>query len=75
MDDHRHLFFARSEGLEMLGRVQHLFVDGTFKLVRKPWRQLWTVHTFVRSGECVKMVPLLFVLMSSMRAVDYNEVR
>ena len=70
----RHLLFSTSEQLELLVRSKRLFLDGTFKIVRKPFTQLYSIHTFIESGESVKQVPLVFILMSGKSEQDYEEV-
>jgi len=47
-------------------------VDGTFKLCRYPFNQLFTINAFVKSGEQAKQVPRLFALMSGKRKRDYR---
>ena len=40
------------------------YVDRTLiRLIRAPFDQLFLIHTFVRSEENVKQVPLVFVLI------------
>ena len=74
VDGRRHLVFATQSMLDLLSRSKTWYVDGTFKVVKKPFTQLFTIHSFVRSGECVKQVPLAFVLMSGKRKKDYRKV-
>ena len=54
--------------------AQFWYVDGTFRLVRALFTQLFSVHTFVRSGENMKQVHLVFVVMSGKIKADYRAV-
>ena len=73
--DQRHLIFAKKEQLLILGEAKTWYADGTFRLVRDPFKQLFTINVFVRSGDCAKQVPLVYVLMSGRKTKDYKKVR
>ena len=74
VDGRRHLVFATQNMLDLLSKSKTWYIDGTFKVVKEPFTQLFTIHSFVRSGECVKQVPLAFVLMSGKRKRDYRKI-
>lgn len=72
--EQRHLVFAKNEQLRILCQAKSWYVDGTFKLVRYPFKQLLTINAFVRSGDHAKQVPLVYVLMSGRKTKDYKKV-
>ena len=70
----RHLVFVTNQQLQQLVQAKNWYVDGSLKLCRQPFSQLFTINAFVRSGEQAKQVPLLFVVMSGKRKRDYRAV-
>ena len=70
--ERRHLIFATDEQLTILAKTKSSYLDGTFKHRRKPFQQLVTINVFVLSGDHMKQVPLVFVLMSGKSTKDYN---
>lgn len=71
---YRHLAFATPQQLTLLGTSNTWYVDATFTIVKPPFRQLFSIHAFVRSNSEVKQIPLAFALMSKKRADDYRKV-
>jgi hypothetical protein len=45
--DARHLIFATKTQLSHLCKLKYWYVDGTFKLVKLPFRQLFTINGFL----------------------------
>ena len=50
------------------------YVDGTFKVARSPFVQLFSIHAFVRKDGQLKQLPLAFAVMSRRRRKDYKRV-
>ena len=68
----RSLLFATEKQLVLLEAARTWYGDGTFKLVGRPFKQLYVLHAFV-TGEtgCLSQVHPVFVLMSHRRENDY----
>ena len=58
----------------ILKTKQRWYMDGTFKIVKKPFVQLYTIHSFIRVGGQKKMVPLMHILMSQRTRQDYKKI-
>ncbi len=47
-----------------LAKAKTWYMDGTFKVVNEPFKQLFTIHALFKNyNGNVKQVPLMFVLM------------
>jgi len=66
--------FSSDEQLRHLSSAKMWYIDGTFKLCRHPFTQLFTINIFVRKDDCAKQVPMVFVLMSGRKSKDYKKV-
>ncbi|XP_014678820.1 PREDICTED: uncharacterized protein LOC106818648 [Priapulus caudatus] len=62
--ERRHLLFALPLMITLLAQTTRWYLDSTFKVVRAPFIQLFSVHAFVQSDGYIKQVPLAFAPMS-----------
>ena len=60
--------------MDIMKNAAVYYLDGTFRVVNKPFMQLYTIHAFVNSDTNSKKNPMIYVLMSGRRRVDYIAV-
>ena len=70
----RHLIFYIPQSLELLKVAKRWCFDGTFKIRKKPFQQLFSIHVHIRRDEEIKSVPTLFTFMTRRHAKDYKAV-
>ena len=51
-----------------------MYIDGTFKVVKKPFYQLHTINAFIACEGIKKRLPLIFAVMSGKLLEDYVTV-
>ena len=54
----RHVLMFTPLLLSLLVKSYTWYVDATFKAVQHPFRQLWSIHAFIRQNECTQQVPI-----------------
>ena len=74
VNSHRHLMFATDQQMRLLQKAKRLYLDATFKVVKAPFTQLFSIHCFIRHGDSMKQVPLAYFLMSGKSKEDYKAV-
>lgn len=70
----RSVVFGKSANLPKLAAAKEWYVDGTFRIVGKPFLQLWTIHIFIGEDEFIKQFPMIYVLMSNRTTEHYIDV-
>ena len=74
-DKRRHFLFQTPHQRDLMRNCKELRIDGTFKIVPKPHKQLVTVHgNICTPGQPPRSVPLFYILMSGKRQIDYEAV-
>ena len=65
--ENRHLIFATNTQLFHLAEARRWYGDGTFKVIKVPFVQLYSFHAFIKKGDATKQVPLAYIFMSGKR--------
>jgi len=60
--------------LEFLTNAKTWYVDATFKNIKQPFTQLFSIHAFVKEDGELMQAPLAFVVLSRRRRKDYKRV-
>ncbi|CAD5126581.1 DgyrCDS14672 [Dimorphilus gyrociliatus] len=68
----RVIIFSTSKQLSLLAVSKVWYLDGTFKIVKDPFTQLFSFHSFLKNEGELKQVPLLYAFMSSKKKKAYN---
>ena len=67
----RHFIFYTNQQLQYMARAFAWYIDGTFKIVKEPIKQLLTIHVILKIAYTRVSVPVCFVLMTRRRKIDY----
>ena len=52
----RHLLFMSDTQKKFLKKAKNWYADGTFKVVKSPFYQLWSIHAFIEKNGNIKQV-------------------
>ena len=73
--EHTHTIFYTDEGKKQLENAKVIYMDGTFKVVSKPYVQLLSLHVMVETKDGTrKQYPHLYMLMTRRKKKDYIAV-
>ena len=63
-----------SQQKKIMKNAKNVYLDGTFKIVTKPFVQLYSINVFINQDENIKQVPVCFILMTQRQTFDYKLV-
>lgn len=73
-DRRRHILFATETPKKYLNKAVQWYIDGTFKLVDKLFKQMFSAHGFILKNGEFKQIPLAFCLMTRRERIDYHAI-
>ena len=73
-NEEQSIIFATKQQLKLLKLAKTWFIDGTFKFVKPPFIQLFSIHAFVKSNDEIIQLSLAFCLMSRRQVADYKAI-
>ncbi|KAK3102567.1 hypothetical protein FSP39_012239 [Pinctada imbricata] len=62
--------FCTDEQLRCLGECEDIYLDATFKSVRRPYTQFFTLHGFYQD----RVIPFAFALMANRQVGSYRQI-
>ena len=69
-----HISFAAKLQLNLLSSAKACYVDGTSKVVRQPFHQLFTIHAFAKNNDKAFQFPFMFCFITARITADYVAV-
>jgi len=70
----KHIIMYTRKQKKLLKRARAWYIDATFRIVKKPFKQLLGIHVFVRVNGKIKMEPVGYVIMSGRSTEDYEVI-
>ena len=59
--------------LSLLGNINTWYIDGTFNIIRIPFKQLFGINGFIKHVDCINQIPVTYIMMTG-KAKEYDIV-
>lgn len=73
-ENNRTIIFYTKRQKQYIEKCKLLFLDGTFKIIAPPFKQLYSIHGFIKTANSYKNIPLMFVFMTNKDNISYKNV-
>ena len=67
-----HIIFAKPDMISILSEVKNWCIDATFKVICKPFTQLFSIHAFIKSGERAKQMAWKSILECLLQSLSWS---